>query len=215
MAVRADILEIARVLQDASRCAQLPRFVAPSPLGGDAQVYASLMKELPRHRDVPGALKDAAFQPCFLVNGLIIAAAMPRSPRSVLLESLAAGLLEFTDYFERLAAPPSAEPPPLPDARRAQARYFAYCAAQLVECGMPLTAALTTMKGDALEPEVAYEIRGWIEDGPDAMLASSLLSEAEKPLWRAVFAQGRAAWPALREHLVAAYSLPFRRLPER
>lgn len=216
MSVRADILEIARVLEEAARCPDLTRYEAPAPVGADAGVYAALMPRLPRHRGVPDALEPARFRPCFLVNGLIVAAGLPRHARIVLLEGLAAGLLEFADHFELIAERPADGGGPLPDERRAaQARYFAYCAAQLIECGVPVSGALATMKGDALDEDTACEIRGWIEDGPDAMLASALLTEREKVLWKDVFDKGRQAWPALRDHLVLTYSLPFRPLPNR
>lgn len=216
MAVRADILEIARVLEEGSRSKDLSRFKAPAPIGADAAVYAKLMKVLPRQGDVPGHLQEAGFRPLFLVNGLIVAAALPRPPRAVLLESLAAGLLEFVDHFELLAERKEANPPPVSaEAMSRQQRYFAYVAAQLIECGLPVTGALATMKADCADGDTAEEIRAWIERGPSAMLSSPLLSERERVLWKAVFDEGRAAWPALRDHLVAVHGLPFRPPPER
>lgn len=214
MAVRADVLEIARVLEDASRAPELARFSPPPALGGDAAVYARLMPRLPRHADVPGALQSARFRPLFLINGLIHAAALSRMPRRVLLEALAAGLLEFADYFAALGGQ---DRPAFPVEQGAalQKRYFAYCLAQLVECGFSLTAALATMKGDALDPQTGYEVRSWIEEGPQAMLASERLTWKERELLGAVFRGGKGAWPAFRDHLVAAYQLPFRTIPER
>lgn len=210
MAMRADILEIARVLSDASALTEMSAFRAPSPLGEEATRYAELMPKLPRHPDVPGALVGAEFKPLFLLNGLIHAAAMPRMPRRLLLEALSAGLLEFVDYFEALAGGGALE-----NAADKQKRYFAYCLAQLVECGVDLTTAMTIMKGDALDQGSAYEVRSWLEDGPDAMLRSALLTDRERDLFSAVFSEGRAAWPALRDHLVTTYSLPFRPAPAR
>lgn len=212
MAVRADILEVARVLQEAAVCPDLSKFQPPSPLGADASIYAKLMTALPRHKDVPRALAEANLRPLFLVNGLVHAAALTRQPRRVLLESLAAGLLEFVDYFELIAD--RAAPRVLaPDAAaRLQKRYFAYCQAQLIECGFSVTAALTTMKGDALDEDVSYEIRGWLEQGPESMLSSGLLTQDERGLWAALFRDGRHAWPALRSYLVQTYQLPFRPL---
>ncbi len=216
MAVRADILEIARVLEEASRSKDLSRFKAPSPIGEEAAVYAKLMKVLPRQADVPGHLQEARFRPLFLVNGLVVAAALPRPPRAVLLESLAAGLLEFVEHFELLAERRAANPPPVsPEAAMRQTRFFGYVAAQLIECGLPVTGALATMKGDAVDGDTAEEIRSWIERGPSAMLESPLLNERERALWKGVFDQGRAAWPPLRDYLVAAHGLPFRPLPEK
>jgi len=101
------------------------------------------------------------------------------------------------------------------DARAMQSRYFAYCAAQLVECGLPVSGALATMKGDACDAATASEIQRWIQDGPEVMLQSTLLPAKERELWRAVFSQGQSAWPALRGYLVETYSLPFRPLPGR
>lgn len=216
MAIRADILEVARVLEEASRTKDLSRFKAPAPIGEDAAVYAKLMKVLPRQGDVPGHLREARFQPLYLVNGLIVAAALPRPPRAVLLEALAAGLLEFVDHFELLAERKQANPPPVSaEAADRQRRYFAYVAAQLIECGLPVTGALATMRADCADGDTAEEIRAWIERGPSAMLASPLLDERERALWGAVFEQGRAAWAPLRDHLVAVHGLPFRPLPER
>ena len=212
MSVRADLLEIARVLSDASGLMDLSGFRAPSPLGEDAAVYARLMPVLPGHEDVPGALRGAAFRPLFLVNGLIHAAAFPRMPRRLLLESLSAGLLEFAEYFEALSR--EAELPP-EKAAALQRRYFAYGLAQLIECGFSMTAALTTIKGDALDRTAAAEVRSWLEDGPKAMLSSELLTPTERALWGEVFADGKGAWPALRDHLVAEHALPFRRAPAR
>lgn len=214
MALRADVLEIARVLEEASRSKDLSRFKAPSPIGEEAGVYASLMKILPRQNDVPGHLGGARFQPLYLVNGLIVAAALPRAPRAVLLEALAAGLLEFVDHFEALALRDDGAPPDAEILAR-QPRYFAYVAAQLVECGLPITGALATMKADCLDSDTAREITSWIQQGPSAMLASPLLSPRERELWKAVFEEGRAAWPLLRDHLIAVHDLPFRPLPER
>lgn len=214
MAVRADILEIARVLEEASRAKDLSRFKAPSPVGEQAGVYAALMKVLPRQSDVPGHLGGARFRPLYLVNGLIVAAALPRPPRAVLLEALAAGLLEFVSHFEALAAKELGEDPP-EDVLARQPRYFAYVAAQLIECGLPVTGALATMKADCLDESTARELASWIQEGPSAMLESPLLSSRERELWKAVFDEGRAAWPALRDHLVAVHGLPFRPLPER
>lgn len=213
MAVRADILEISRVLGEASRVRDASKFEMQGPLGGDAKVYAALMRALPRHRDVPGALKPAGFRPLFLVNGLILAASLRRPQRAVLLEALAAGLLEFADYFELIAEGSAATRSE--EARAMQSRYFAYCAAQLVECGLPLSGALATMKGDACDPATAAEIQRWIEDGPSVMLQSTLLPAKERELWQAVFSHGHSAWPALRGYLVETYSLPFRPLPGR
>ena len=212
MGVRADILEVSRVLAEASRCRDFSKFEVPGPLGEDAKTYAALMRALPRQRDVPGLLRPASFRPLFLVNGLIVAASLKRPQRAVLLESLAAGLLEFADYFEALAERPAAPALPAERLKALQARYFAYCAAQLVECGLPVSGVLATMKGDACDEDTAYEIRRWLEDGPAAMLESDLLTAREKELWRAVFERGRGAWPALRSHLVETYSLPFRPL---
>ncbi len=207
MSVRADILEVARVLEDAARAPKLTRFLPPGPLGADAGVYAGLMPALSGHPDVPRALAPADFRPFFLVNGLLLATSLPRAPMSALLETLSVGLLEFADHFERLAVPGAAAD----DAARAlQARYFAYCEAELVERGMPLTGVFATMKGDALDQETAHDIRSWIEDGPQAMLASPLVEPRERELWRAVFDGGRAAWPVLRAHLIAAHRLPAR-----
>jgi hypothetical protein len=216
MALRADILEIARVLEEGSRSKDLSRFKAPSPIGEDAAVYSKLMKVLPRQNDVPGHLREARFRPLFLVNGLVVAASLPRPPRAVLLEALAAGLLEFVAHFELLAERREPNPPPVSDEARArQTRYFAYVAAQLIECGLPVTGALATMKADCADGDTADEIRAWIERGPSAMLESGLLGERERTLWKAVFEEGRAAWPALRDHLVAVHGLPFRLPPER
>lgn len=216
MALRADILEIARVLEDASRSKDLSRYKAPSPIGEEAAVYARLMKVLPRQSDVPGHLQEARFRPLYLVNGLVVAASLPRPPRAVLLEALAAGLLEFVEHFELLAERRSANPPPVsPEASLRQTRYFAYVAAQLIECGLPVTGALATMKADAVDGDTSEEVRSWIERGPSAMLASPLLNEQERALWKDVFDKGRAAWPPLRDYLVARHGLPFRPLPER
>lgn len=213
MAVRADILEIARVLEEASRSKDLSRFKAPSPIGEDAAVYAKAMKVLPRQSDVPGHLQEARFRPLFLVNGLIVAAALPRPPRAVLLEALAAGLLEFVEHFELLASRGEPHSPPFTEEAAArQRRYFAYVAAQLIECGLPVTGALATMKADSADRDTAEEIRSWIELGPAAMLRSPYLGERERELWKAVFNRGRAAWPPLRDHLVAVHGLPFRPL---
>lgn len=212
MSVRADILEIARVLSDASGAMDLKAYRAPSPLGEDARVYAALMPALPGNPDVPGALRGASFRPLFLVNGLIHAAAFPRMPRRLMLEALSAGLLEFAEYFEALSR--EAVLPPQ-EAAALQRRYFAYALAQLVECGFSMTAALTTIKGDALDRTASAEVRSWLEDGPKAMLASELLTEKERELWAAVFADGKGAWPALRDHLVAEHALPFRAAPAR
>lgn len=216
MAVRADILEIARVLEEASRSKDLSRFKAPAPIGEDAAVYAKLMKVLPRQGDVPGHLHEARFKPLYLQNGLIVAASLPRPPRAVLLEALAAGLLEFVEHFELLAERRLPNPPPVSDEAAArQRRYFAYVAAQLIECGLPVTGALATMKADCADGDTSEEIRSWIERGPSAMLDSAYLTERERALWKDVFDSGRAAWAPLRDHLIAAYALPFRPLPER
>lgn len=216
MGARADIMEIARVLEEAARARDLARYKAPAPIGADAAVYAKLMKVLPRQNDVPGHLQEARFRPYYLQNGLIVAAATPRAARVVLLEALAAGLLEFVDHFERLAERGDGRTASLSaqDAAR-QERYFAYVAAQLVEFGLPLTGALATMKGDCLDEPNSRELKRWIEEGPSAMLASPKLSPRERELWDAVFQRGREAWPALRDHLVGLHGLPFRPLPAR
>lgn len=41
MGARADILEVARVLEEAARARDLARFKPPDPIGADAAVYAS------------------------------------------------------------------------------------------------------------------------------------------------------------------------------
>ena len=74
-----------------------------------------------------------------------------------------------------------------------------------------MSGAFATMKGDALDQGTAYELRAWIEEGPERMLSSSRLSADEKRLWKDAFARGSEAWPALRDHLVAAYALPLRK----
>lgn len=207
MSVRADIMEVARVLEDAAAAPKLTRYLPAGPLGADAGVYAGLMPALSGHPGVQNALALAEFRPFFLVNGLLLATSLPRAPMSALLETLSIGLLEFADHFERLASPGAA----VDDAARAlQTRYFAYCAAELVERGMPLTGVFATMKGDALETDTAYDIRAWIEEGPQAMLSSPLVTPRERELWRAVFDGGRAAWPVLRTHLIAAHRLRVR-----
>ena len=214
--VRADILEIARILEEAARCRDLAKFEPTSPLGEDAKVYATLLKTLLRHKDVSAALQTAKFRPLFLVNGLIVAASYRKAPRAVLLQALSIGLLEFADYFE-LMLDRSAENPPLTpeEAAKQERRFFAYCAAQLIECGMPITGVFATMKGDALDQGAAYELRAWIEEGPKRMLISELLTARERALWGDLFNKGRESWPALRDHLVSAYAIPFRPMPGR
>lgn len=207
MSVRADIMETARVLETAARASTAARFVAPSPLGESARVYAELIPRLTGHPDAARALSGAEFRPFFLVNGLLLATSLPRAPLRELLETLALGLLEFADHFERLAVPGT---PVDAAGRRQQERYFAYCLAELTERGMPLTGVFATMKGDALDQETALDVRGWIEEGPTAMLASPLVPAEERELWRAVFERGKEAWPALRARLLRAYDLPAR-----
>ncbi len=211
MALRADVLEVARVLDEAARANSLAGFQPPPFLGDDAQVYAKVLRELARQKDIPGALGSAAFKPLLLQNGLILAASIPRRARKALLEGLAAGLREFVDHFEGLAETPR---PAGEEALARQRRYLAFCLAQLIECGLPFTGALATARGDCLDKETAEAIRSWISDGPDVMLSSPLIGEKERVLWKDAFTKGRDSWPILRDYLAEEFSLPVHRLPE-
>lgn len=211
MALRADIMEVARVLDEAARANSLSGFTPPPFLGDDAQVYAKLLRVLGRHKDIPGALRPTGFHPLLMQNGLILAAAIPRRARKALLEGLAAGLREFVDHFEALAEAPRAVNE---EALTRQRRYLAFCQAQLIECGLPFTGALATARGDCLDEETAEAVRSWISDGPDAMLTSPLLGGRERELWKDAFTKGREAWPILRDYLAEEFALPVHRLPE-
>jgi len=217
MSCRADILEIARVLSEAARCRDIARFQPPAAIGKDAAVYALAIQRLRVDQDIPEELRPAHVRPFFLINGLLLATSLPGKPLAALFEALATGLLEFADYFELISDRFEGKAPPLSDeqAEAAEKRYFAYCLAQLTECGMPLTGVFATMKGDSLAQSTAYEVRAWIEEGPQRMLRSELLTPAERALWKDLFDRGQQAWPALRDHLVATHSLPLRRIPGR
>jgi hypothetical protein len=94
-----------------------------------------------------------------------------------------------------------------------QKRYFAYCLAQLSEAGMELEELFMTMKGDTLDQGSSYAVRACLEEGPEAVLASELFTEAERAHWKAVFAGEPGAWERMQKHLIETYQLPFRAPP--
>jgi hypothetical protein len=185
-------------------------------MGTEAKAYVAAARQVLEHADL-AALDEAAFRPFFLVNGLAQAAQFGRhADRAFMLEVLAAGLVEFADYFEaihpdRLA--PEETPEEFARLLTVQRRYFAYCAAQLSEAGMSLEGIWMTMKGDSLDQKTSSDIRDILEEGPEKIAASPLYSDREKQLWAAAYAQGLAAFEELRQHLVSTYQLPFKRSP--
>lgn len=221
MSIHADILEVAKVLREFSQTSSAEdwkSFQPSFPMGADARDYADALRTLPQK---PGldreALRKASFRPFFLVNGLTQASLLARhEDRAFLLSALAAGLVEFADYFEAIHPDrlvPNETPEELNRLESLQRRYFAFCVAQLSECGMDSEGIFMTMKGDSLDMATSFAIREILEEGPDAIAGSSLYTDQEKQLRSAVYANEPGAVKALQQHLTSTYQLPFRNSP--
>jgi hypothetical protein len=217
--IRGDILEIARVLREfsARRSDEDWRAFRPSfPMGADARLYAEAAREATKPADLE-ALVKASFRPFFLANGLTQASLLKRhADRAFLLEALATGLVEFADYFEGISPDriaPDETPEEFERLAALQRRYFAYCVAQLSECGMGMEGIWMTMKGDSLDMETSYAVRAILEEGPEKIAASPLYSDEEKRLWAAAYAQTPGAFQELQRLLVETHKLPFKKSP--
>jgi|GEM_PF-6838118 len=226
MVSRSDVLEVARVLREYARAPSveaLAKVEPAAPMGRAAKVYGELARRLHERPDVSAALKGAAFAPYFLVNGFILGCNLSvHADRAFLLDRLSAGLVEFADYLLFVANRLEPEAPaPTPEEEKAllaaQTRYFAYCVAQIGECGMGVDGVFMTMKGDSVDQGSSYAVRDLLEGGPDAIEASPLYTDDEKKLWLAVYAaapdEAQRRFEALQQHLVSAHRLPFLKSP--
>jgi len=177
----------------------------PAPSGPLESAYAGVLARLgDRKLDVAGALRDAAFRPYFLLNGLLCAAHQSPDESRYTVRALVCGLEQFAPYFAMKfgtagGVPKGAE-------MEAQHRYLGFLVAQLPECGMGFDGVLATMKADSLDLGTAYEVRTILEEGPEALLRSSLFDEADRVHWRKVFDGAPGAREALRDHLARSRS---------
>jgi hypothetical protein len=216
--VRQNIKSVAKAFRLAARAetkADMDALAWTFPEGSDAAAYGARFSHLSGPSHAATDLRGVGFRPFFLLNGLILASQHRNPMRAFVLDVLATGLNEFLDYFafilDRDGSTVTAEE--FEHLRTEQKRYFAYCLAQLSEAGMELDGLFMTMKGDTLDQGSSYAVRACLEDGPEAVLASELFTEAERALWKAVFAQAPEAWRRMQEHLIAEYDLPFRAAP--
>lgn len=189
--------------------AELPKLVSDAPAGSRTQQFFELAKDLDG-KDLPVVCRDIGFFRFFLVNTLIQAQRLNHQFRMLAYTAIGQGLTEFARYFAYLETRTSYDG--LADDAK---RFYAYCAAQLIELGFDMDGLLMTMKGDAKDQSDSYELRRLREDGPDAFANTELFDAEEKKLWDAVFDQGgQPAVTALQLHLVEKHKLPFVKTPE-
>jgi hypothetical protein len=169
------------------------------PEGELEQQYAQLLRRMVR-ADVPGRLRGVAFRPCLLLNGLAFAATLSPGPARQVVRALARGLEAFAPLLARTRND---------EALGLEPRYGAFVLGQFTDCGMGLSPAFATLKADSLDTAVAHAYRDILEGGPDALLASPLTPESERPAWRAYLEHGASAWPALRDLLGARAAVAF------
>ncbi len=215
-ASRHDILELAEALRLAARAetdAEWSALLARFAPGSDAAGYLQRLGRLAEAASQETlSLRGLRFVPQFLYQGLRLFHGWDVEMRRYLLDVLATGLRTFVDYFERIAERlQTAEPTPeqLAALEPLKKRYFAYCLAQLTEAGMDLHDVFTTMKLDTLDMHSSLDVHGWQKKGRAAILTAPLFTPDEHALWRAIFDQEDGAWERMRQHLVAAYALPF------
>jgi hypothetical protein len=185
-----------------------------SPLAPQGEVearYAAVLGRLDEAElDVPGLLVGAGFRPFFLLNGLLHASRLEEDGVRSVCRALALGLDQFAEYFAARDGDHA-----LPDGAvmREQARYFAFLTAQMPEVGMGLDGILPTMKADAADLGTAHAVREILEGGPQVLVASRLIPDDERALWRRIFGgEGRAA-DELRDLLVSKWGLRIVRHP--
>lgn len=216
--VRENILSVAKAFRLAARAetkADMDALVWTFPEGSDAAAYGLRFSQLSGPSREATDLRGIGFRPFFLLNGLILASMYRNPMRAFVLDVLSTGLSEFLDYFAYIQHRDGSSVTPEQFAKlgRQQKRYFAYCLAQLSEAGMELDGIFMTMKGDTLDQATSYAVRACLEEGPAAVLASELFTEAERALWKALFDQAPGAWERMQRHLVETYGLPFTAAP--
>ncbi len=210
-----DVAELFRLAARASTQAELEALDVPFAADSDAWAYGERLRLLESEPSAATRPHGLAFHPCFVHDGLVLAAQFAPPLRMFVLEVLATGLTEFLDHFARITHREGAPLPPgeLEAARALERRFFAYCLAQWTELGMEFDEVFVSMKGDALDLFSAAQVRDLVDGGPEAILGSELFSPDEQALWRDVFDGGHGAWTRLRRHLVDSYRLPFLPLP--
>lgn len=172
----------------------------PSPDGPLEAAYAGVLARLGERRlDVAGALRDAAFRPYFLLNGLLCAANQSREEARYTVRALAGGLEQFAPYFATKFGSAGGVAQGSED--REQHRFLGFLVAQLPACGMGFDGVLATMKADSLDLGTAYEVRTILEEGPEALLQSPLFDEADRVHWKQLFDGAPGAKESLWEHL--------------
>lgn len=100
------------------------------------------------------------FRPAFITNGLRLLPELSDLHRRFVLDVLATGVREFADYFleQEVSASGGVSETKQSELKAMQKRYFAYCLAQLLQCGMDFEGVLMMMKGDAMDMAVSKNI---------------------------------------------------------
>jgi len=169
--------------------------------------WARVLAGLGRGAEVREVLRDVAFRPCLLVDGLRHAAVLEEAGLRFTCAALAQGLEAFAGFFvarERVEAAPEERGVLAAE----QHRYFAWLLAQLPECDVDLGAVFAIMQGDAMDSDSARQVRQIHDIGPAALLGTELFDAEEKQAFLRLFEEGPAAWEPLRELLVRRWSLP-------
>lgn len=183
----------------------------PMPSSPVAQFYYRALQPDVLSDQVADKLLNAPFRPCFLINGIILAQQYPIHAKAYVIHALAEGLRENQEYLAYIHEHPAGNPAPedMPRLKKLEKRYFAYCAAQLVECGMNAQGLFLTWKADALDVATSEVMQRILESGLEGILATDIFTDEEKQLWTAVFDGAPESWANLQKHMAAAYNVPY------
>lgn len=151
------------------------------------------------------ATRGFVFRPIFLRYGLQQVASVDERVRPQLMQALAQLLLQNAAYLSD-----AEQDQPSDDGKQLaslEVKFSMHLLFQLPEMGIDLGDVMLMIKSDLRSPELVYAWRSVAEEGPQALLDSSLFQAHEKVLWADVF-QGQAeAWLRLREHMTTQHGI--------
>ncbi|HRK09172.1 MAG TPA: hypothetical protein PLZ57_15490 [Pseudobdellovibrionaceae bacterium] len=148
------------------------------------------------------ATRGFHFRPIFLRYGLQQVASVDERVRQQLIRALAELLSQNAEYLAGQDQDSQGD-----EASRLEVKFSMHLLFQLPEMGIDLGDVMLMIKSDLRSPELIYAWRSLAEEGPQALLDSSLFNAEEKLLWADVF-QGQAeAWLRLREHVASQHGI--------
>lgn len=204
------------LLQRASRATNDLEFAAtPMPSSPAAQTYYRAMQPEVLTDQVPEKLANAPFRPCLLLNGMILAQQYPVHAKVYVLHALGEGLRENQEYLAYIHENPGAEPAP-EDAERLgklQKRYIAWCAVNMVECGMNAQGLFMTWKADAVDMATSNEMQAILTSGLEGVHAATVWTDQEKQLWTGIFENQPEAWHMMQRHMSETYNILYTPAP--